>query len=276
MNLTSAFMYAIAPAANALIVAGIVNNAALMADMSDAEVCCFLGQSAQETGGFTVLEENLNYSAPRLRAVWPSRFPSVDAAAPYAHNPRALADLVYGDRMGNRPGTDDGYNFRGRGMFNTTGRENYAKVGPDAVATPSLLTTFPLALKSALVYWTENNLARFVAGNDIAGLTKAIQGGNEGLDSRKLYTSRGLAALGKLPKTNAAVSYTHVGMSGDTVEALQSKLTKLGYVLGKVDGNFGPATQAAVKHFQADHKINPVDGIVGPVTLTAIEKELPK
>lgn len=87
--------------------------------------------------------ENLNYtSAARIRAVWPSRFSSVSAAAPYVRNPKALANKVYGGRMGNRPGTDDGWNYCGRGQVHLTGRDNYIKAGKalglDLVGSPDL------------------------------------------------------------------------------------------------------------------------------------------
>lgn len=83
--------------------------------------------------------ENLNYRAERIRQVWPSRFPSVAAAQPYAGNPQKLANKVYGGKLGNtEPG--DGWKYRGRGYPQTTGRENYTKaskvVGVDLVNDP--------------------------------------------------------------------------------------------------------------------------------------------
>lgn len=84
-----------------------------------------------ETGGsFEPVEENLGYSAERLMQVWPSRFPSLIAARPYAGNPEKLANKVYGDRMGNTaPG--DGWKYRGRGLVQITGKANYEKYGLD-------------------------------------------------------------------------------------------------------------------------------------------------
>lgn len=80
-----------------------------------------------ETGDrFAPVEENLNYSAKRLTEVWPSRFPSIASATPYANNPQKLANKVYGGRLGNT-GPDDGWRYRGRGLVQITGRDNYAK-----------------------------------------------------------------------------------------------------------------------------------------------------
>lgn len=88
-----------------------------------------LATAHHETGArFAPVQENLNYSAKRLTQVWPSRFPTIAAATPYANNPRALANKVYGGRMGNT-GPDDGWLYRGRGLVQITGKDNYAKYG---------------------------------------------------------------------------------------------------------------------------------------------------
>jgi putative chitinase len=80
-----------------------------------------MAQVSHECGAGTEVVENLNYSATRMMAVWPSRFPSHASAAPYAHNPRALANKVYNGRMGNRIGSDDGWSFRGRACRQAAG-----------------------------------------------------------------------------------------------------------------------------------------------------------
>lgn len=74
------------------------------------------------------ISENMNYTADRIRQVWPSRFASVAAAKPYAKNPQKLANKVYGGRMGNTA-ADDGWRYRGRGLVQITGKDNYTKFG---------------------------------------------------------------------------------------------------------------------------------------------------
>lgn len=96
-------------------------------------------------------EENLFYStAARIRAVWPSRFPTVAAAAPFAKNPRGLANKVYNGRMGNRAGSDDGWTYRGRGLVQITGRDNYeragGKIGVDLIAAPERALELPISV----------------------------------------------------------------------------------------------------------------------------------
>ncbi len=82
-----------------------------------------------ETGAtMQPVTENLNYSAERLVEVWPSRFPTIASAKPFARNPRKLANKVYGGRLGNTA-PDDGWLYRGRGLPQITGKENYDKFG---------------------------------------------------------------------------------------------------------------------------------------------------
>lgn len=153
----------------------------------------FLSQVGVETGGLKSIEENLNYSAKRLTEVWPNRFPTIAAATPYAKNPQKLANKTYGGRLGNiHP--NDGWDFRGGGMLQTTGRDNYRAAGyennPEALRHPDT------ALEAALKYWTDHNLNRFAARDDVTGLRKAINGGTHGLSDVKTYLTKAKRALG--------------------------------------------------------------------------------
>lgn len=101
-------------------------------------LAAILAEAYHETGGrMQPVEENLNYSARRMGQVWPKRFPTTASAQPYAGNPRALANKVYGGRLGN-VAPDDGWRYRGRGLAQITGRANYSKFGlaanPDAAS----------------------------------------------------------------------------------------------------------------------------------------------
>lgn len=105
-----------------------LTNAFAKFDLSNpARIAAFLANAAVESQQLNTLEENLNYSAVRLVQVWPNRFATLQDALPFANNPEALANEVYGQRNGNnQPG--DGWKFRGRGILQITGRANYAQI----------------------------------------------------------------------------------------------------------------------------------------------------
>jgi putative chitinase len=147
----------------------------------------FLAQISAESGQLRNVEENLNYSAPRLRVVWPRRFPTAAAAAPYAGNPEALGNHVYADRLGNGDEqSGDGYRYRGRGLMQTTGRYNYRVAGfendPDALARPVT------AADSAGLFWATTDLNRRTATvlnhGDFDMVSRTVNGGNHGSEER--------------------------------------------------------------------------------------------
>lgn len=157
----------------------------------------FLGQVLHESGFLTRISENLNYTAERLVQVWPSRFPTVNDARPYAHNSEALANKVYGGRMGNiKP--DDGWRYRGRGPIQITGRENYSAVGhlmkQDLIGLPELLEQPRFALE-ATIHWWEDRIPDSMLG-DVEKVTRRVNGGIHGLAERQhvsIAASRALA-----------------------------------------------------------------------------------
>lgn len=127
----------------------------------------WLAQLHHESAGLTILEENLSYSAERLTQVWPKRFPSLAAAAPFARNPRKLANKTYGGRLGNHL-PDDGWTYRGRGLIQLTGRANYAAAsgwsGLNLVDAPDLAMT--AAPNIAAAFWAHHGLNEIVDADD--------------------------------------------------------------------------------------------------------------
>lgn len=150
-----------------------------------------LAQISEETDAGTQLEENLHYSAERLREVWPSRFPTLAAAAPYAHNPRLLADKVYGGRMGNRPGTEDGWTYHGAGLIQLTGRDEFEAVGKiaglDLIAEPGLACAPKTALLIACAYWHMIGANAYADRDDIVDETWRVNGGLTNLAARRAW-----------------------------------------------------------------------------------------
>ena len=153
----------------------------------------FIGQCAHESGNFTKLEENLNYSPERLMKVWPSRFPDMTTAMKYAHQPQLLANKVYAGRLGNNQ-ENDGWNFHGRGLIQLTGRENYERcgssLGVDFIGNPDWLLNPKYAALSAGWFWNKHGLNELADAQEHGMITKRINGGTLGLDDRILKTTK--------------------------------------------------------------------------------------
>jgi putative chitinase len=163
-------------------------------------VAAFLAQCGHESVDFTVLQENLNYSAEGLTKVFPKRFPTLESAQPLHRNPEAIANSIYASRMGNGgPESGDGWKFRGRGAIQLTGRENYTKFAnsiemdvDDAVAYTE---TIQGAIESACWFWNTRNLNALADEREITKMTKVINGGTLGLEERKQHFIHNLHVL---------------------------------------------------------------------------------
>jgi putative chitinase len=245
-------------------------------------VAHFMSQCAHESNNFRSLEENLNYSADALARVFPRYFGAGkrDATA-YARNPEKIANYVYMDefrtaKMGNvNPG--DGWRFRGRGLKQLTGRDNYTRfgksVGITAEQAAEYVATEKGAIESACWFWDTNKLNTIADTDDVVLMTRRINGGNIGLEDRQQRYNRALPLLeGKTPTLPAAAAapagvdmttVIRVGSKGETVRAVQAKLGLT------ADGAFGPGTERAVKVWQAANGLT-ADGIVGPKTLARL------
>jgi putative chitinase len=162
-----------------------------------------MAQGSLECGAGHEVIENLSYSAERAREVWPNRFPSAAAAEPYAHNPQALADKVYGGRMGNRSGTNDGFRYLGRGFAQTTGRDEYERlgrmVGLDLVGQPELLLDPRHFLECGVANFVLCGCLSFAKADDVVGVTKRLNGGINGLAQRQQWLKQWKAELGSTP-----------------------------------------------------------------------------
>ena len=155
-----------------------------------ARLAGFLAQVAHESGGFTAVKENLNYSAPGLRNTFSKYFQTNEIAAQYARKPEKIANRVYANRMKNGDeASGDGYRFCGRGLIQLTGRDNYTKFAAaldmSIEDTVAYLETPEGACASAGWFWDNNNLNSYCDKNDFVGLTKRINGGTIGLEDRK-------------------------------------------------------------------------------------------
>lgn len=171
---------------------------------SPQRVAAFIAQCAHESGNFRMLKENLNYKAATLRKIFPKYFPTDEIAAQFAAMPNkqeAIANRVYGGRMGNGPeATGDGWRFCGRGLIQLTGRNNYQafadSIETDVNDIPEYLATFEGAVQSACWFWETNKLNQWADAGDILTLTKRINGGTIGLEDRIKHYNHALHVLG--------------------------------------------------------------------------------
>lgn len=184
----------------------------------------FLAQIHVESGGFTTVVENLNYAADSLIKMFGRhriseadawKFGRIDdkvrkrtgSKAPdqEAHQ-NALANILYGGEFGRKQlgnvASGDGWRFRGRGLKQLTGRDNYRRFSlhwlgtdelvlkPDRVAEPDG------AVASAIWFWQDKNLTNLVLqGASVAAVTKKVNGGQMGLEAREKWTKEYFDAL---------------------------------------------------------------------------------
>ena len=152
----------------------------------------FLAQCGHESGGFKLVQENLNYGAKGLLGIFKKYFPTEEKAKLYERKPEKIANLVYGARMGNGPeSSGDGYKFRGRGYIQLTGKDNYTAFGKaineDIVANPDKVAA-NYALLSAAWFFHKNGLHKIADGGAtdavVTSVTKRVNGGTIGLPDR--------------------------------------------------------------------------------------------
>ncbi len=241
----------------------------------------FISQCAHESNNFRSLEENLNYSEKALNAVF-GRYFGADKrdAAEYARNPEKIANYVYQDefrksKMGN-VNEGDGWLFRGRGLKQLTGRDNYTRFGKSVDMTAEeaaeYVATPKGAVESACWFWGANNLNDIADTDDVVKMTKKINGGNIGLADRQARYSKAMEVFGNpvsIAEANddddndmdvSDIGTLRKGSKGEGVKMMQEALG-----IG-ADGSFGPGTERALKAWQSANGLT-ADGIAGPMTL---------
>jgi putative chitinase len=244
-------------------------------------VAHFVSQCAHESGDFRTLEENLNYSAKALNAVFGRYFGAGKRnAAEYERNPEKIANYVYMDefrkaKMGNVK-AGDGWRFRGRGLKQLTGRDNYTRfgksIGMTAEEAAEYVATPKGAVESACWFWDTNKLNKIADTDDVVLMTRRINGGKIGLEDRQKRYANAIKVLGgkvDLPEVDdkddddldiGEIGVLRRGSRGEGVKIMQEALG-----IG-ADGIFGPGTERALKKWQTKNGLA-ADGIAGPKTL---------
>jgi len=226
-------------------------------------VCHFLAQAAHEAASFRTLEEFASGAAYEGR--------------------KDLGNTKKGD----------GVRYKGRGIFQLTGRANYrtigAKIDMDLEKNPELAELPEVSVLTALEYWKSRNLNRWADEDNVERITRLINGGLNGFDDRKKYLARAKAVIPKSfkfagtvqqqplagntapPPINPLIPPIVVAKRGDNspyIADLQDMLIKKGAKI-TADGAFGPATEKAVKDFQKKNKLK-VTGQIDTDTLNKL------
>ena len=251
---------------------------------TERRVAHFLSQCAHESANFKRLEENLNYSAKALRAVFGRYFgdPPKRDADEYHRQPEMIANYVYMDefrkyKMGNIH-EGDGWLFRGRGLKQLTGRENYSRfgdsIGMTAEEAAEYVQSFNGAIQSACWFWDTNNLNDIADGDNVKLMTKKINGGSIGLEDRQRRYINAMKVLGMPFEVHEEddddeddilddIGVLRRGSRGDGVKMMQEALGL------DADGIFGRGTERALKLWQTDNGLTP-DGVAGPLTMAKL------
>lgn len=163
-------------------------------------LAAFLAQIAHESSELKFIIENPNYSARSLMAVWPRLFPDLQKAQQYERNPEKIANYIYANRMGNGgEASGDGWKYRGRGLIQILGRDNYKKFGEilgyDLVANPDQAGTMEVATAVACLFWNKNGLNQLADAEMFQTITKRITGGLIGFEDRLKYYKKALEVL---------------------------------------------------------------------------------
>lgn len=291
-NAPSAVLDAFAAKAEVLRKAGVLANRTRLA--------YFCANVEHECGGFTIrnLTENINYTAARMAQVWPNRFSSAGAVvARYGSGEgwqlRAFDD-IYGNRMGNRPGTHDGSTFIGRGGPQATGRDGYrevgARAGRDFEADYKAVSNFDLQPEVCAAFWTWKNMNRFADAGDFLACVKSWNGGTNGLADRRSLMAGNNPIIARIQNVDLASQVIDaipnaappvVQPIHDTrwiqnaLNTLSAKgVIKIAAPLETRSGIYGMKTHDAVEVFQRKFGVEPFDGIAGKLTVPVIEREL--
>jgi putative chitinase len=153
-----------------------------------------MAQFSAECGQGLEMTENMNYSAAGLLQIFPTHF-TPDMAERWQHNPQVIAEIAYGGRMGNAPPpSTDGYVFRGAGLSQVTGRDGYARLQSflaqngatwSILDAPALIIDPAYTLECGVADWVLCGCLPHAQQDDVLGVTRALNGGTNGLPERQ-------------------------------------------------------------------------------------------
>lgn len=240
---------------------------------SKNRIAAFLSQTGHESLDYTILSENLNYSAKGLDTVFAKYFKNAGRDANlFARQPEKIANIVYANRLGNGDtASGDGWKYRGRGIIQLTGYSNYKAfadyIGKTVEETIQYVQTKEGALESAAWFWNSRNISKVADTGDVVAVTKLINGGTHGLPDRTKRYNNALKVLNLLNdvvvEQNVVIKnkipVIRLGSSGEAVSKVQE------YLKIPVTGIFDQKTHDSLVKWQKYNGLAS-DGIAGPNT----------
>lgn len=211
--------------------------------------CQAIAQWATETAGLRKFSESGNYSAKRLRQIFPRYFSAAQAQR-YARKPQAILNRAYANRLGNGDeASGDGWRFRGGSFTHTTGRYNYRKAGYED--NPNLIRTdMTEALKAATTFWIDNDMNTLADTGDVRRVSKRLNGGYNGLNDRRAWFKKAWEVWGNVdeevvgitvpaPITNSTTVATTIAKTSTALTLAASATDQITDVKGKLEGVLG-------------------------------------
>lgn len=261
---------------------------------TSSDLSMFFANVTVETGGFKLMSENMNYSAARLRQVWPSRFPTTASTKGFANNPRALANKVYGSRLGNKGRPDAGWLYRGSGPGQVTGYDNFLTceklTGIPFTTDPDLMRDPVFGTRAALALWQKFGMSKYSKTADVTAARKRWNGGAHGLEQTRAAFVRAVklglsvppaapapAPAPLMPEPSPAPEPAPFVATVPVVAAVQRVLWEKGYTEtgsrrsdGTFDGDKGKLTDAAILAAKSENNFLPLDADISPEFLAAL------
>lgn len=240
---------------------------------SKIRIAAFLSQTGHESLDYTIMSENLNYSAKGLNTVFPKYFKNAGRDANlYARQPEKIANIVYANRLGNGDtASGDGWKYRGRGIIQLTGYSNYKAfadyIDKTVEETIQYVQTKEGALESAAWFWNSRNINKVADTGDVVAVTRLINGGTHGLTDRTKRYNNALKVLNSLNEVATEqniiiknkIPVVRQGSNGQAVSKIQE------YLKIPVTGIFDQKTHDSLVKWQKYNGLVP-DGVAGPNT----------
>ena len=240
----------------------------------------FLAQVMTETGGLGRLDENMNYSEGTLLRVFSRRTVSAEKAREIAGKPKEVANWVYGARLGNRGrDTDDGWNFRGSGFIQLTGRSNFrargAELGLPLEQDPEIARRAREGLQAAIAYWGARNINAAADDHDRERVRILVNGPKaHGLPQAKEWFNRAWLRVFQAKEAEGFEAGTAIAneLASDETGSFDEMLRQSGLLaddFSSTEADAGNRREDALRAFQQELGL-PETGLLDEATQDAL------